>query len=179
MGKLFQNGVQSEIVAGHFGEDSLEGLYLGGDYFQIKKKVEELFNVYFGRLYSVDGNNDIEPAYINTISDADFAKMVLGQETDAAYTVESEAIETDDAYNLELAYKQYDDSNIDIFSKDFYAIPTSAVKAGTLKIFDIGADNYYNTTGYSRTVMIGDVEYTVFYGWCDAGNPHRTRFEIA
>ena len=187
MSKLFQNNIQSEIVAGHFGEDSLEGLYLGGDYFQIKKKL----TVYYGTIYGTANGN------IAKLTDQQFADRIYGEVADF-YT-----LETSSAKNLEITLKagvrkpnpnydpddastggQYIPENTGRQNR-FIAIPTSEILSvytgysvgndylvGQKNSKDIDIIIEKNTSGpqvpmYKREITINGVSYSVFYGFGD------------
>lgn len=177
MSTLFQNGVSSEIVAGYYNGESLEGLYINGDYFQIAVKN---YNMYFGRIYGIDEDTDIKPAYVNTISDENFAKIILGTaESSVAAVNESDVVVGKTPYNLEVHYGDYNDGP-NVYSRDFFAFPTKLKKEGTFKIFDIGANNYVSASSIDeRTLLINGEEYIVYYGFSDSALQHDVRFELA
>lgn len=160
MSKLFQNGVESEIVAGYFNNESLEGLYLNGDYFQIKKRVSNI-TVYYGNVYG-DSDDDRREWILDTdnLSDEAFAAQIIGADADAR----SEEVES--PYDFEFKYDWQATKGNDYYFWHFFAVPTEFAPE-TAYIIE------KQTSGkqvplLKREVELNGVAYTVFFGYADA-----------
>jgi hypothetical protein len=160
MSKLFQNGVESEIVAGYFNGESLEGLYLNGNYFSFKKKAS--ITVYYGNVYNTDPDDENRNSLIDTtkMTDAQLLAQIIGDDADA----KSEVVAS--PYDFEFTYDWQMTKGNDFYGWHFFAVPTEFAPE-TAHIIE------KQTKGdqvplLKREIEIDGVAYTVFCGYGDA-----------
>jgi len=175
MGKLFQNNIESEIVAGYFNEEALKGLFLNGDYFQIAKKN---LSIYHGYIYS-DTEHDDPSAYFsasaNLVSDEDFVNKVLGNDivpdvdvngnpTGTSTPIPTTKLEVKSFYDYDIPLGEAPSGSAYFWA--FIAVPADKVSAGFHIIEKQTQGNQVPLL--RRDVEIEGVNYAVFYGFTDA-----------
>ena len=188
MSKLFQNGPESEIVAGYFNGESLEGLYLNSDYFKILKK----YTFYYGRLISnindwSEGMFDMEEAeqIFGTSTDEQFIEEITGENSTSIVSKNTpfsdkqvvDGVETGKDI-ITINYSSISTSKITV---DFFAFPKKFVIAEkpitvsdvSFPTINLNANDSYRI----REVTIDGEDYVVYYGLSDSKSAHGMIFK--
>ena len=171
MSKIFQNELESEISAGFYNGESLEGLYFNGEYFQIASKL----TVFYGRFVMPNGIEDEDLTAINNATDEQIATMVTGV-GEVPNTVSDELSSFNFVGKTPFVEVEFpkEELETDSASTYFFAFPKKALPEGSVLRMKSPDETFVYTTPTPREVTINvggkDIVYNVYYGFANSMN---------